>query len=234
MIDIKKNLEKVQQLSREAALKAGRNPEEIKLVVVTKNRSEKEIRILYSLGIRDFGENRVEQAEVKTDNLSDLDDINWHMIGHIQSRKARDVCELFDYVHSVDSKKLAGRLNRFAEEERISLPILLQINISGEDSKSGWRVESEGEMDILKYDIQTILSYKNIEVRGLMAMAPYDPIAENSRKHFKELSKLQELLRASFPKVEFNELSIGMSGDFEIAIEEGASLIRVGSAIFEH
>ncbi len=141
--DLEQNLFNVQERIKVAALKVGRDPEGIKLVVVSKGRSIELIKAVYDLGVRDFGENRVEQGISKTETLAELTDINWHMIGHIQSRKAKDVISIFDYIHSVDNAKLAARLDRFSGEAGRITPVLLQINVSGEDTKSGFAAVDE-------------------------------------------------------------------------------------------
>jgi pyridoxal phosphate enzyme (YggS family) len=229
---LENNLRSVQERIKAAAILVDRNPEEIKLVVVTKNRSIEEIIALYELGVRDFGENRIEQALKKTEDLKDIDDIRWHMIGHIQSRKAKVVCQIFDYLHSLDSTKLAARLDRFAKEENRIMPAMLQFNVSGEVSKSGWSIVDESGWKVLHSEIDNILLLKNIKIQGLMTMAPFDLDPENSRPYFRRLSRFRDHLQAIFPDGGFAELSMGMSGDFEVAVEEGATLVRIGSAIF--
>ena len=228
------NLQSVQERIRSAAVRVGRDAKEIRLVVVSKGRSVEEIKILYELGVRDFGENRIEQAIIKTKSLEKLDDIRWHMIGHVQSRKAREVCQNFGYLHSLDSLKLAVRLDRFAGEEGRTLPVLLQFNVSGEDSKSGWYIDDEASWPDLHHEINQIAGLSNINIQGLMTMAPYDPDPENSREYFKKLTKLRNHIQKIYPNDKIEELSMGMSGDFEVAVEEGATLLRVGSAIFDY
>jgi pyridoxal phosphate enzyme (YggS family) len=227
------NLRSVRERIEAAAFRADRNPEDIRLVVVTKNKSIEEITSLYDLGVRDFGENRIEQAVSKTEILKEFSDIRWHMIGHIQSRKAKYVCQIFDYLHSLDSTKLAARLDRFAKEEKKTIPALLQFNVSGEESKSGWSIVDETDWKDLHSKIENILTLKNIKIQGLMTMAPFDPNPESSRPYFRKLSKFKDHLQVSFPDSGFTELSMGMSGDFEVAVEEGATLVRIGSAIFK-
>ena len=231
---LQNNLFLVQEKIKAAALRVGRDPNEIKLVVVTKGRSIEEMQALYEIGAREFGENRIEQATIKIKDLSEYKDIKWHMIGHIQSRKSKDVCENFDYVHSLDSKKLAARLDKFAQEKNRKLPVLFQFNVSGEETKSGWNVEDESDLKKIQSEINFVRILENLQIQGLMTMAPYDPVAENARLFFRRLSNYRNHLDTIYPEMGLNELSMGMSGDFEVAVEEGATILRIGSAIFDY
>ncbi len=178
-----------------------------------------------------LGENYVEEAEPKITELSKHEALQWHMIGHVQSRKARAVCGLFDYLHSLDSMKLADRLNRMAGEMGIRLPVLLECNVSGEESKSGFPAWQEERWPELNNTLEKVTASANLEVRGLMTMAPFLPEAEMARPYFQRLRRLQAYLRNEFPQENWSELSMGMSADYEVAIEEGATLVRVGTAI---
>lgn len=229
---LERNLNNIKDRIKFSALKVGRAPESIKLVAVTKNRSIEEIISLYELGVRDFGENRVEQALQKINALVSLPDVRWHMIGKVQSRKAKDVSINFDYIHSIDSLKLATKLDRYSNVDKRILPSLVQINISGEESKSGWWAADEKQWDKLIPDFETLFKFKNLKINGLMTMAPYDVEPEKARIYFRKLSELKNYLHLSLPDKGFNELSMGMSGDFEVAIEEGATMARIGSSIF--
>jgi hypothetical protein len=218
-----------------AAHRAGRDPAEVVLVAVTKTQPPSVIEAAYELGVRHFGENRVEEAETK---LADLpDDITWHMIGHIQSRKARRVVSLFSTVHSVDSVKLARRLERFSAERSAPLPVLLECNVSGEESKYGFDA-SRWETDIAQWNeilasVKEILALPGLRVHGLMTMAPIVADPEQVRPVFSRLRRLRDKLAKAFPQADWGQLSMGMTDDFQVAIEEGSTMVRVGRAIFE-
>jgi pyridoxal phosphate enzyme (YggS family) len=200
--DLERNLINVQERIKASALKVERDPEDIKLVVVSKGRSIEMIKDVYDLGMRDFGENRVEQGISKTEALAELTDINWHMIGHIQSRKAKDVISIFDIIHSVDNAKLATRLDRFSGEASRITPVLLQINVSGEDTKSGFAADDESRWDELLDEIGILFDLSNLQISGLMTMAPYDPVPENARQYFKKLTKLRQFFQNIYPEIE--------------------------------
>lgn len=223
--------ERVMEEIESAARRAGRRPDEITLVVVTKGHSFSEIDALYQLGIRDFGENRVGEALEKQSVLEALDGLRWHMIGHIQSRKARDVAGNFALVHSLDSVKLAERLDKYAGEAGVVQDVLLQFNVSGEESKSGWDAWDERNWEILIPEMEAVLACPNLRVSGLMTMAPYSDDREDARPSFARLKRLQVWLAEHFPGADWSELSMGMSGDFVPAIEEGATILRIGTAV---
>lgn len=217
-----------------AARRAGRDPGQVKLVAVSKGRPVEAIRELAQLGQRDFGENRVEEAgdKIIAARIEKLD-IIWHMIGHIQSRKARAVAASFDWVHSVDEASLAEKLNRHLIRP---LPILLECNVSGEEAKYGLPAErfdaDPAQWEALCAAIESVLAQPNLQVRGLMTMAPAaDP--EQARPVFRRLCALRDRLAARWPATDWRELSMGMTDDFEVAVEEGATMVRVGRAIFE-
>lgn len=228
---IKSNLASVLDRLAQAAEKAGRTAEDVRLVAVTKGYPASYIRAAHELGIRRFGENRVDEAIPKLDELSDLPDLEWHMVGHVQSRKAREVAPRFDLVHSVDRLRLALRLNRFAAETERVLPILLECNVSGEASKAGWMLSRREHWPGVVPELREILQMQNLEVRGLMTMAPLSTDESIVRGVFRMLRELREFLEKTLPG-HWKELSMGMSSDFEIAIEQGATLVRVGQAIF--
>ena len=231
---LKANLRSVQARMAAAAARAGRDPAEISLVAVTKTQPPEVIRAAYDLGLRHLGENRVEEAEAKLGGLPD--DITWHMIGHIQSRKAKRVVPLFQLVHSVDSVKLARRLDRLCSDRPDPLPILLECNVSGEENKYGFAAQAWAEdrtqHNALLTVVKEIATLPNLEVQGLMTMAPIVANPEEARPVFVRLRKLRDMLSEAFPELDWHHLSMGMTDDFEVAIEEGASLIRVGRAIF--
>ncbi|MBN1135476.1 MAG: YggS family pyridoxal phosphate-dependent enzyme [Anaerolineae bacterium] len=234
MTDLESNLRSVQERVAAAARRAGRDPAEITLVAVSKGQPISTIHAAYDLGLRHLGENRADEAALKTGDLPT--DITWHMIGHVQSRQARQVASLFDTVHSVDSAKLARRLSRFCGEQGKRLPILLEINVSGEASKYGFAADQwpgdDVQRETLLAAIQEIATLPDIEIQGLMAMAPIVADAEQARPVFARLRRMRDELAAIFPQVTWRHLSMGMTDDFEAAIEEGATLVRVGRAIF--
>jgi hypothetical protein len=155
------------------------------------------------------------------------------MIGHVQSRKARQVCEHFNLIHSLDRIKLANKLDRFAKEFQRVLPVLLQFNVSGEETKSGWAAYNEAGWSELLPEMENIIQMKNLEVRGLMTMAPFSQNPEEARPFFVKLRKLRDFLAKKFPETSWDELSMGMSGDYEVGVQEGATIVRIGTAIVE-
>jgi pyridoxal phosphate enzyme (YggS family) len=215
----------------EVASQAGRDPNRIRLVVVTKGHTLTKIRDVIEAGASCLGENYLEEALEKIRALSSCDQVEWHMIGHIQSRKAQQVCKQFAWVHSVDRMKLAARLNTFAAENDRVLPVLLECNVSGETSKFGWSTRDEADWQRRLEDFKAILSLKNLKVAGLMTMAPYFEDPEMARPYFKILNRFQNFLRENLSYGSWDELSMGMSGDYEVAIQEGATIVRIGTAI---
>jgi len=223
------NLTRVQDRIAAAAARAGRDRSTITLVAVSKTHPVEELLAAYDLGVRHFGENRVEEASVKLPAFKlTIGDpaVVFHMIGHIQSRKAEDVATLFDRVHSVDSVKLAQHLTRFAKRP---LPILLEVNVSGEESKYGFDGARRAE---LFEAIEVISQLPNLQLDGLMTMAPLVENPEEARPVFRALRELRAEIAAHYPALTLPHLSMGMTDDFEVAIEEGATLVRVGRAIF--
>jgi pyridoxal phosphate enzyme (YggS family) len=225
------NYQNVLDCIHKAAESVGRDPADVTLVVVTKQRSLEVIQTLIEIGVRHIGENRVEEALPKMKALPDQSGVQWHMIGHVQSRKAQQVCEHFNYFHALDRMKLALRLDRFSSEIDRILPVLLQFNVSGEGTKSGWLADDEREWNSLLPEIADILELKNLEVQGLMTMAPYSLNPEDSRPIFVRMAKLREFLAGQFPGVQWDQLSMGMSGDYEVGVQEGATFVRIGTAI---
>lgn len=228
---IKDNFDAVMDRIAQAAESAGRRPEDVRLVVVTKGHAVEAVHAAVEAGARLLGENYVEEAVPKIEAAAGYAQLEWHMIGHIQSRKARAVVENFDFVHSLDSLKLARRLDRFCGELGRSLPVLLELNVSGEESKYGWPAWDEDKRDELAPDVQEILDLANLRVQGLMTMAPYLDDPEEARPYFQLLRQTLEDLAEKFPGAEWKELSMGMSADFAVAIQEGATLVRIGTAI---
>lgn len=218
------------QIAR-AAFSAGRDPDQVKLVVVTKGHSIEAVRAVVKAGARRLGENYLDEAIEKIDSIHTDAPIEWHMIGHIQSRKARPIAEYFQWVHSVDRVKLAQKLSDAAVELKCTLPVLLECNVSGESSKFGFPAWEDHQFYNLYSEIETILQLPGIGVRGLMTMAPYFPDAEQARPLFRRLRSIAQTLRRRFPEATWDELSMGMSGDYIVAVEEGATLVRIGTAI---
>ncbi len=219
----------VERINR-AACSVGRDPAEVHLVVVTKLHPIETVMAAITAGARYLGENYAEEAISKIQATTGLG-VEWHMIGHLQGRKAGLVCEHFDYLHSLDSLKLAGRLSRLALDNQRAIPVLLQFNVSGEMSKSGWDAWQDALWPGLVDDIGEILALPGLKVRGLMAMPPLDLDPESARPHFQKLKRLQLFLKRYFPEASWDELSMGMSNDFEVAVQEGATWVRVGQAI---
>lgn len=214
-----------------AAKRAGREPAAVKLVVVTKSQPVEVVRAAIEAGAQILGENYPEEGVTKIQFLKEFSAVEWHMIGHVQSRKAQLVADNFNLLHSLDGLKLASRLNRFCEEGRRTLPTLLEFNVGEEQSKSGWPAGDEARWPELVKDVSAILALPHLQVRGLMAMPPLGESAEYSRTFFQKIKRLRTFLAAQFPQADFSELSMGTSTDYEVAVEEGATLVRVGTAI---
>jgi pyridoxal phosphate enzyme (YggS family) len=229
--EIALNLKNVKERIAAAAQRSGRRPSSVRLVGISKGQPIERITSAYQAGLRDFGENRVMEAIEKQAYFGDLDNIQLHMVGHIQSRKATQVVSTFDFIHSVDRLKIATRLDRFAGEVGVRMPILIECNVSGETSKGGWALwQAEKWQEILPV-FATILEFQNLEVRGLMTMAPWTSKSEVLREVFGTLKNLRNFLVENLPG-SWDELSMGMTDDYEIAIEEGATMVRIGRAIF--
>ncbi len=220
---IQENLAIVRERVAELVKKAGRDPQSVKLIAVSKTFPAEAVQSAYDVGQRLFGENKVQDLALK--NAALPKDIEWHMIGHLQSNKAKLAVENADYIHAVDSVKLLERIDRLAGELGRSPKVFLEINISGEDSKFG------ADTELVRELAQAATQCENISVRGLMTMAPFGVPEDELRFVFSSLRKLRDSLQTEFD-LDLPELSMGMSGDFEIAIEEGATMIRVGTAIF--
>src|SRR5688572_1876136 len=214
-----------------AAKRAGREPGSVKLVVVTKSQPVEVAQAAIEAGVRILGENYPEEGVTKIQFLRDFSAVEWHMIGHVQSRKASLVAQNFSFLHSLDSLKLAIRLDRFCGEAGRTLPTLLEFNVGEEETKSGWSASNESTWPELLDDVSAILALPHLQVRGLMTMPPIGTAAEFSRPFFHKLSRLQKFLASQFPQADLSELSMGTSTDYEVAVEEGATLVRVGTAI---
>lgn len=228
---IRSRYEKVVGNLHRVCQSVGRNPDEIMLVVVTKTHPVESIRAAIEAGANNFGENYVEDALPKIQALTDIKGLNWHMIGHIQSRKTTLVAENFDWVHSIDRMKIARRIDQTLQQHRKTIPVLLECNVSGERSKFGYRAWDEKDWPALADELLPITELKNIRLVGLMTMAPYFDQAEPARPFFRQLRRLAEFLQSRIPGHTFDQLSMGMSGDYQVAIQEGATILRIGTAI---
>jgi pyridoxal phosphate enzyme (YggS family) len=226
--EIADNVRDVRARIESAAGRASRDAAEVSIVAVSKTRTPAEIEMAYACGIRLIGENRVGEAEAKRAEL-DLPDAVWHMVGHVQSRKARRVVHCFDVVQSVDSVRLAHRLDARAATAGLVLPVLIEVNVAGEASKYGF-LPTDGEK--FRAAVAGILSLPHLRVDGLMTVAPMVEDPEDVRHVFAELRVLRQALRDRFPQTEWSHLSMGMTDDFEVAVEEGATMVRIGRAIF--
>ena len=232
---IAQNIELVRGNIVAACTRAGRDPSEVTLVAVSKTHGTDAILQAIAAGVQHFGENRVEEAEGKIPEINRQASVTWHMIGHIQSRKAKDIPALFQVVHSVDRLKVASRLSQAAVETGNKLDVLLEVNISGEASKdglsaNGWQ-NDVGVRSVLWQEVEGILALPGLNVRGLMAMAPIVEDMEQVRPVFAGLAGLRMALAESFGIV-LPDLSMGMTDDYPVAVEEGATMVRVGRAIF--
>lgn len=228
------NLEVVRSTMAAAAQRAGRDVDEIQLIAVTKLQPLEVVRAAVQAGIRCFGENYPEEAAEKILALDAGEDVKWHMIGHIQSRKTDIVCRHFDLVHSVDRMKIARYLERYSGELGRVMPVLLEVNISGEESKFGWQAWDESRWSELIAPFDEISQMRHVEIRGLMSMPPFFSNPETTRPLYQRLLRLQQYLKDALPGTDWHELSIGTSFDYQIAIEEGATMVRVGTDLFGH
>ena len=228
---IRENYQRVTEQIASAARRSNRNPDEIRLVVVTKTQPIEIVRAAIEAGVRIFGENYPEEGVMKIQSLTAQSGVEWHMIGHVQGRKAQLVADHFTLLHSLDSLKLARRLSRFAAESNRVLPALLEFNVGGEESKSGWDASDESRWNPFLPEITELLDLPHLRILGLMTMPPLGTESEESRRFFLRLRRLRDQLVSQFPQADWRELSMGTSTDFEVAVEEGATLVRVGTAI---
>jgi len=219
-------LERVKKRIARAAEACGRPADSVRLVAVSKTMPVEIVREAIEAGVTDLGENYIQEAREKFNALAGLP-AAWHFIGHLQSNKAKYAVRMFDLIHSVDSLKLATALDRYAEKIDRVQPILIQVNVAREDSKSG--IYAEEALPLVK----AVAGMKNISLRGLMTIPPYFNAPEKVRPFFAALRELRDRIRKEgIANIEMNELSMGMTGDFEAAIEEGATMVRIGTAIF--
>jgi pyridoxal phosphate enzyme (YggS family) len=230
-VSIAENIARIQECIHAAAARSGRNANEITLMAVSKTFPASANREAYDAGLRIFGENRVQEFATKADEARKLNGANFHLIGHLQSNKAAKAVELFDAVDSVDSVRLAGKLNSAAQDAGKSLDVLLEINIGNEEAKSGL------PPDINDPEVQQLLTeapkFLNLNIRGLMCIPPHTDDPNGARPYFQKMSELREAIAAlRIPRINMSTLSMGMSHDFEVAIEEGSTCVRLGTAIF--
>ncbi len=238
---IAENIARVRERIEAAATRTGRDPAVITLIAVTKTHPAEVVEAAITAGVHDLGENRVAEAAEKRPRVRGRDGVRWHLIGHLQRNKARKAAALFDLIHSLDSLRLAQTLDRQLREDATRevsprLPVLLQVNIAGEAQKEGFDLpggkDNRAAYDTFTRDVAGILALMALDVRGLMTIAPYTSDSEAARPVFRQLRELRDDLAVRFPQAAWTELSMGMTGDFEIAVEEGATLVRVGRAIF--
>lgn len=228
-MSIAENIAQIRERIETVARGVGRNPEHIELMAVTKTVSIESIREAYDSGIRLFGENKVQEFEAKRAAPTDLPGAHWHMIGHLQTNKASRAAELFGEIESVHSLRLARKLDSAAARLGKNLPVLVEINIGGEAAKSGIAPDSAEFEELLK----TAPDLPHLIFRGLMTVPPYNDDPELSRPYFRQIRILADrILQRNLSGIAMNILSMGMSHDFEIAIEEGATRVRIGTAIF--
>jgi PLP dependent protein len=228
-MSIAENIARVRERIERAAWRAGRSSSDIALMGVSKTHAPGRIREAYTAGLRVFGENRVQEFAGKADRLEDLAGADWHMIGHLQTNKAAKAVELFTAIDSVDSVRLAEKLDAAVRTLNQKLPVLIEINVGGETAKSGVAPDSRELEELL----QSPPRFEALEFRGLMAVPPFTDDPENARPFFRKLGELRERIAArKLPRIAVDVLSMGMSHDFEVAIVEGSTCVRVGTAIF--
>jgi len=226
------NLERVRARVEGAARRVGRAGDSIELVAVTKSWPAELVRHAYQAGLRRVGENRVAEADAKRAQLADLMDLAWDMVGHIQSRKAETAAAVFDRVHSVDRWKIARLLAEKLPDDAPRLPIFLECNVSGEASKYGYDMNDPDNWQVFLPEFERVAGLARLEICGLMTMAPWNADQAIVRATFSQLRHLRDWLAGRMPAVDWRHLSMGMTDDFELAIEEGATVIRVGRALF--
>jgi pyridoxal phosphate enzyme (YggS family) len=223
MAEIAENLDRVRERIAQAAAKAGRAADDIELVAITKTHPAEKVREAVEGGQTLFGESRVQEARVKIPELPSS--VRWHFVGHLQKNKIRHALPLFELFHSVDSLALGQEMNRIANEEGMHPRVLLEVNVGGEGSKFGFKPET------VRAEMESLLALPRLSIEGLMCIPPLAEEAEASRKHFADLRRLRDALEREF-NLKLPRLSMGMTSDFAVAVEEGATLVRVGTAIF--
>ncbi|MBD5555363.1 MAG: YggS family pyridoxal phosphate-dependent enzyme [Roseburia sp.] len=222
---LKENLVTVENKVAEACKRVGRDRSEVTLIAVSKTKPVEMLQEIYAEGIRDFGENKVQEMCEKMDQMPA--DIKWHMIGHLQRNKVKYIVGRTELIHSVDTYRLAEEINIHAKKKNITVPILVEVNIANEESKFGISAE---ETILLVEDISKL---ENVRIKGLMTIAPYVVDAEENRLYFRKIKQLSvDITNKNIDNVSIEILSMGMTGDYEVAIEEGATMVRVGTGIF--
>ena len=228
-MSISENVAELESRLEKAAKRAGRDPGGIALMAVTKTHASERIREAYEAGLRIFGENRVQEFSGKANALADLPEAEWHMIGHLQTNKASKAAELFSAIDSVDSLRVAEKLDAAAHVLNKKLQVLIEVNVGGEAAKSGVASDTQELEDLLK----AVPRLEALEFHGLMTVPPHTEDPEGARPFFRQLRALRDQIAArKLPAIAMDLLSMGMSHDFEVAIEEGSTCIRVGTAIF--
>ena len=228
---IKQNFDEIQERITRVAQRVKRNPKDVKLITVTKAQPAEVLQEAIDAGAGYLGESYPEEAVTKMKALATGPEIEWHMIGPIQSRKAKLVAEHFSFVQTLSREKVASRLNSRAQELGKQIPALVQVNVSGESSKSGLPAWDATNLSELFHFLDLLEQYPAIEVKGLMTIPPFHPDPENARPFFVQACKIRDILAQRYSSLNWDELSFGMSGDFEVAVEEGATFVRVGTAI---
>ncbi len=222
---LKDNLFDVEQRIQAACDRAGRDRSEVTLIAVSKTKPESDLQEIYDQGIRDFGENKVQELCRKIENMPK--DIKWHMIGHLQRNKVKYIVDQVELIHSVDSFRLAEEINIQAKKKEIVVPILVEVNIAQEESKFG--VSKEDAIELVKQ----IAALDGVQIKGLMTIAPYVVDSEENRGYFRKIKDLSvDIENENIDNVCMDIISMGMTGDFEVAIEEGSTMVRVGTGIF--
>lgn len=222
---IAENLEQVRNNIKEACMAVGRDPSEVTLVAVSKTKPVEMLKEAYDAGARVFGENKVQEIMDKYDSLPD--DIQWHMIGHLQRNKVKYIVDKVAMIHSVDSLRLAQAIEQEAAKRQIRVPILIEVNVAEEESKFGLKTDEVIPL------LETISEFEHLEVKGLMTIAPYVENPENNRQIFRELRKLSvDITAKNINNITMSVLSMGMTGDYQVAVQEGSTMVRVGTGIF--
>lgn len=219
------NLSQIEEKIALACERAGRSREEVKLIAVSKTKPVEDIQEAIAYGVRSFGENKVQELKEKMEILGE--ELDWHLIGHLQTNKVKYIVGKVSLIHSLENMRLAEALDKEAKKRKTTVDVLVEVNVAKEDSKFGIKPEdAEGF-------IRQVSEFENIRIKGLMTVAPYTDISEENRKYFKELKKIMvDLNSKNIHNVNMDVLSMGMTGDYEVAIEEGATLVRVGTGIF--
>lgn len=222
---LKDNLREVEANIAAACAKAGRNTDDVTLIAVSKTKPVSMLEEIYAEGVRTFGENKVQELTEKYEELPK--DIKWHMIGHLQRNKVKYIVDKVALIHSVDSYRLAEEINIQAKKHQVTVPVLIEVNVAGEDTKFGVRPEETLQL------VEEIASLENVRIQGLMTIAPFVDDPEENRVHFRRLKQLSvDIASKNIDNVHMEILSMGMTNDYTVAVEEGATMVRVGTGIF--